>query len=148
MFKVISLSGGEFQVESDLFDLSWIASTLSLSTAPAGCTGGLICLVQPVIQVSDSKGYLLSSQDADVVTAAISLEPPGITETVLRGNVKIQVNGGIAKFTDLSIDVSHETAYSVRFFSAELSLAVNASFTITTGVPYLLIIIVSCSWPT
>ena len=129
-------------MESDLFDLSCIASTLSLSTALADCKGDLICLVQPVIQVLDSMGYLLSSQDAGVVTAAISLKPPGITETVLRGNVKIQVNGGIAKFTDLSIDVSHETAYIVRFFSTELSLTVNSSFTITTGVSYLLIIIV------
>jgi len=138
-FKVTSVGGDEFQINSASFVVSWVASVLTVSTAPASCTGGIACATQPILSVLDSSGHLISSQNLGVVQAAISVTPSGNSAAVLSGAVRMEIKRGLATFTDLSLDLSHASSYIIQFMCPELSLAVNASFVIVTGPPHAII---------
>ena len=139
-FQVVNDGGKEVDLQSSAIQLSWLPNELALSTAPAGCTGGLLCSTQPAISVRDSSGILLSSQDSGDVLAAIAAAPTGNSAATLKGTTRVKIKAGLAVFTDLSIDLSHDDAYIVQFTSSLLNLAVNASFAVATGPPHSLII--------
>ena len=139
-FRVVSVEGNEFQINSDSFNLAYTPSVLFASTPPSGCNGGQTCAIQPIIAVRDSSNHLIESQESGTVVAAISVAPNGNTAAILSGAVKVEIKGGLAKFTDLSLDLSHTDAYIVQFVSVELNLAVNVSFVVATGAPSSLVI--------
>ena len=132
-FKVTARTGDEFTVNSQAFILTWTPHALFLSTAPTGCAGGQLCLQQPAIVVHDESGYLLTSLRTGTVTASIHSWPSGNSDAVLSGTAKAGIKGGMAVFTDLSIDL--EGAYEIRFASPELSFHLDVDFTVRIGAP-------------
>jgi hypothetical protein len=139
-FYVASVSGDTSQINSQSFDLSWTAFALSMTTVPSGCLGGQTCTIQPVVSIRDSAGYLVASQDTGEVTVAIAVAPTGNSAAELRGATRMQIKGGMASFTDLSIDMSHANAYIIQFVCSMPALARNVSLTVDTGAPYALVL--------
>jgi len=139
-FYVASVAGITSQINSQSFDLSWTAFALSMTTVPSGCLGGQTCTIQPVVSIRDSAGYLVASQDTGEVTVAIAVAPTGNSAAEFRGATRIQIKGGMASFTDLSIDMSHANAYIIQFVCSMPALAKNVSLTVDTGAPYALVL--------
>ena len=139
-FRVVSVAGDEVYVNSEAFDLSYTASALSVSTLPSGCSGGQTCTTQPIVSILDSSGHLVASQDTGDVTVAISVAPTGNSGALLRGTTRMRIKGGMASFSDLSIDMSHDNAYIIQFVCSELNVASNVSLTVVTGAPHALVL--------
>jgi len=74
------------------------AAKLSLQTAAAGAVGGAAFATQPVLQVLDAGGNLVSAS-----TAAVTVTPSGLSGS-LNGTTTVSAVAGVATFTGLLFD--------------------------------------------
>jgi hypothetical protein len=81
------------------------------------------------VEVVDPYGNVVSSDNADTVTLALGVNPSGGT---LSGTLTVTVSGGIATFSDLSIDLAGD-GYTLHATSTGLADADSAAFRITAG---------------
>ncbi|MBX3473655.1 MAG: hypothetical protein KF754_04670 [Planctomycetes bacterium] len=101
-----------------------------VSTQPGGAQAGTAFTTQPVVQLRNSSGVLLSGDSTTQVTAAIT-SGTGTSGATLGGTVTVQASGGVVTFTNLSINLAG-TAYTLTFTTTGFTSAVSATFNVTT----------------
>jgi hypothetical protein len=134
----IDLIGGGYQltasdgvlpiVESAPFNIAAGTPTqLVFNPSPSNSTGGVAFPTQPVVEVRDAGGYLVTNYTGSIsVTIGIN---PG--SGILAGTTTVQVSNGKASFSDLSID-KPGIGYTLAASSGALS-GTSAPFDITLG---------------
>jgi hypothetical protein len=106
------------------------ASQLVLITQPVlGQTGALFA-TQPVVQIRDAQGNLVTTSTATVSVAIFS----GTNGTLL-GLVDVSAVGGVVTFTDLRLEGTLGEPYVLRFTSGALSAASASSVTVAPPPP-------------
>src|SRR5262249_10434414 len=100
---------------------------LVFKPSPSDSTGGVAFPTQPVVEVQDANGYLVTSYSGSVILA-IANNPGGGT---LAGTASVPVSNGKATFSGLSID-KPGTGYTLQASSGALT-GTSASFNITIG---------------
>lgn len=136
----VTLAGTGYQLEfsagtlpavtSGTFDVgAGVAAQVSVVGQPGNGTGGLALSAQPVIEIQDAGGALLSGDNTTVVTAALI---GGTSGAALLGTVTATAAGGIATFTDLAVDLAG-TGYQLVFTSGSLAPDTSATFDIVVG---------------
>lgn len=103
---------------------------LVIATQPAGATPGTAFTTQPVVQVHVS-GALDTTDNTTVVQAAI-VAGTGTSGAVLSGTTSVTVNGGVATFTNLAINLAG-SAYRLRFTAAGTTTATSNAFNVGGG---------------
>ena len=78
--------------------------------------------------VVDQFGNVVTSDDSDIVTLTSGANPSGGT---LSGTLTVTVSGGIATFSDLSIDLAGD-GYTLHATTTGLTDADSIAFSITT----------------
>ncbi|MBY0490953.1 MAG: Ig-like domain-containing protein [Gemmatimonadaceae bacterium] len=99
------------------------ATQLAITTQPAGAVSGVNLTTQPVVEVRDAGGLVVTGSTA-AVTAAITSG-----NGTLVGTATVNAVNGIATFTNLRVNGSG--AQTITFSSAGLTSAASASFTVT-----------------
>lgn len=95
---------------------------LGITTQPGGAAPGVAFATQPVVQIQDSTGALVTTASHFV---AVSLN--GGSGGTLSGTLIVQAVNGVATFTDLSINQAG-TGYSLTFSAVNLTSATSNSF--------------------
>ncbi|MCL4730421.1 MAG: hypothetical protein KJ044_08325, partial [Planctomycetes bacterium] len=106
------------------------AAMLVVTTQPGNGTGGLPLNPQPVVQVRDAGGNLVTSSSA-TVNAAITSGTGTTGATIVAGGTT-NASGGVATFSGLAIDLAG-TGYTLTFSSTGLTNAVSGTFNVTLG---------------
>src|SRR5205823_2157089 len=89
---------------SNVFDVSQIGGLgkVQMTAQPAGAAPGIPFEYQPVVQVLDAKGNVMTDFNGPV---SVVLDPTkGTPGATLSGTKTVQAVNGVATFTDLSID--------------------------------------------
>lgn len=95
---------------------------LRITTPPGGAAPGVAFTSQPVVQIQDSTGALVTNASHFV---AVSLN--GGSGGTLAGTLIVQAVNGVATFTDLSVNQAG-TGYSLTFSAVNLTSATSNSF--------------------
>lgn len=102
---------------------------------PTDSTGGVAFPQQPVVQVQDQGGNLVTTDSNTQVQATITAGT-GEPGAVLSGPTTLQVVGGVATYSGLSINKAGLTAYTLTFTPVTLPAytpAISQTFTISVG---------------
>ena len=75
------------------------AAQLFFTTQPSGATAGALLAQQPVVQIQDVYGNLVSTGADSTASLALTLNVG-----TLQGTLSINATGGVATYTDLEID--------------------------------------------
>ena len=104
-YKLHATAGALTAGDSAAFNVkSGTPTKLAFKVQPAGGTGGLVWVPQPVVQVLDVLGNVAAQDSSTVVTLAITTSPvTGATLTCTGGLSKVVTNGQ-ATFADCKID--------------------------------------------
>lgn len=126
-YTLVATSGTLASATSNAFDITaGPATQLSFSTQPGSAVAGSPLSPQPVVQVLDAQGNLVSSY-----TGAISLalgNNPG--SGTLNGTLTVNAVNGIATFTGLSVSKAG-IGYTLRATASGLTDATSQPFDIT-----------------
>ncbi|MBI2796515.1 MAG: Ig-like domain-containing protein [Gemmatimonadetes bacterium] len=112
------------------------ASALFISTAPAGAASGAAFTTQPVVQVRDASGNVVTGSAASI---AVSVASGGAT---LSGATPVTATGGVATFSGLTL-TGATGAHTLSFTSAPLTPATSGSFALAAGSASALVITAS-----
>ena len=102
-----------------------VATQLAIVTQPGGAVDGTLFTTQPIVQVRDASGALVSGSVASVTAAVASG-----TGTLL-GTTTVAAVAGVATFTDLKI--SGTGSATIRFTSSGLTAATSANFSVSAS---------------
>jgi hypothetical protein len=105
------------------------ASKLAFGQQPTNTVVGTTISPAVTVRVLDAYGNLVSGDDTDVVTVALGAGSPA---GVLSGTTSATVSGGVATFSNLSIN-STGTGFTLAGSSGSLTGATSASFNITSA---------------
>jgi hypothetical protein len=126
---------------SNLFDITvGPAAMLAVVSNPGNGTGGLALSSQPVVELQDAGGNLVTTDSTTQVTATITTGTGG-TGASLLGTATVTAASGVVTFTDLAIDLA-ATAYTLDFEATGLASATSATFDITVGAASQIVILV------
>jgi hypothetical protein len=103
------------------------ADHLLFMQQPADTAAGQTITPAVLVAVVDAYGNLVTSDNSDTVTLALGSNPSGGT---LRGTLTLTVSGGVAAFSDLSIDVAGD-GYTLQATMTGLQGAESSAFHIT-----------------
>ncbi len=103
---------------------------LVFSTEPVGGKAEEFLTTQPVIEIEDANGHVVTIDDATVVTAAIGTNPSG---GVLDGTTSATAASGVASFADLTIDKAG-SGYTLTASAGGLTGATSAAFDIAVNI--------------
>jgi hypothetical protein len=127
-YQLTATSGSLPAIDSTAFNITAGTPTqLVFAPSPSNSTGGVAFPTQPVVEVRDAGGYLVTNFSGDV-TLTFANNPSGGT---LAGTVTVQVSGGKATFSGLSID-KPGIGYRLAASAGALS-GTSATFDITIG---------------
>ncbi len=102
---------------------------IAIVTQPGNGEGGHSLSTAPTVNVRDAYNNIRTADNASLVTAAIKDNPSGGT---LAGSTVVSVSGGLATFTDLSID-RPGVGYTLRFATSPATKNADSnSFDITS----------------
>ena len=105
------------------------ATQLAVQTQPAGATGGTAFTAQPVVEIQDQFGNVVTSDSTTDVTAAINNNPG---TGVLGGTQTVMASDGVATFTNLEIDKAGD-GYTLDFTATGLVPATSGPFNVSAG---------------
>jgi hypothetical protein len=111
------------------------AARLEITVQPSNCIAGSPFDVQPEVIVQDNYGNKIIDYEGSV-TLGITYGS-GVTGAKLLGNTTVQVENGIAKFKDLSIDRSYPY-YKLTAMSGSLALVGSQFVRVSAGTPTML----------
>ncbi len=103
------------------------ASQLGVSVQPVGGVSGTALGAQPVVQLRNASGQLVSTATGSVTAAIAS------GAGTLSGTTVVNAVNGVATFTNLV--VTGTGSYTLRFTASGLTSATSSSFTMTTSAP-------------
>ncbi len=122
-------SGVLTPVQSDPFDVNaGAAVALRIATQPGGAAAAFPFVSQPVIEIVDAGGNVLTGDNTTSVNAAISTAT-GASGAVLGGTTAVQAVAGVVTFTDLEIDLAGN-GYTLDFSTGALPTAVSDTFNV------------------
>ena len=104
---------------------------VAMRSQPAGAVAATPFTTQPQVEIRDSAGALVASDNTTQVSAAIT-SATGSAGAVLSGTLTRTATGGIVSFTNLAIDLAG-AGYTLTFSSGVLTPAVSAGFSV--GAP-------------
>jgi len=107
------------------------ASRLVVTRAPVAAASGAALTTQPVAQVSDAFGNVITSDSATVVTAGLASGAGG----QLGGPLTAATVNGVATFSGLTLAGVVGTAYTLRFTAPGLTAADAVGLTVTGAGP-------------
>lgn len=107
------------------------ASRLVVTRAPMAAASGAALTTQPVAQVSDAFGNVITSDSATVVTAGLASGAGG----QLGGPLTAATVNGVATFSGLTLAGVVGTAYTLRFTAPGLTAADAVGLTVTGAGP-------------
>jgi hypothetical protein len=116
------------------------AALIAVTTDPSGALGGAAFTTQPVVEIQDAGGNLVTGAST-FITASITIGT-GTGGATLSGTVSVAASGGVATFTDLSIDLVG-TGYTLDFDGGALATDTSAAFDVNLGAPIALQIVVA-----
>ncbi|MEY4164391.1 MAG: hypothetical protein RL419_233, partial [Actinomycetota bacterium] len=116
------------------------ATQLSVTAQPVGAGAGAALGTQPVVNVLDSGGNLVTTSSASIVVTA--------SGGTLGGTTTISASGGIATFTNLTFAGTISTNYSLSFASTGLTSATSSNFTVNVGAATQLVLTTSAAGST
>ena len=100
---------------------------LAIRTQPSGAASGQPFVTQPVIEVQDANGNVVTIDNSTIVTAALT-QGSG----TLEGTLTATAAAGIAAFTDLEISGTVGD-YGLTFSAANLDVATSGVFPVSPG---------------
>ncbi len=112
------------------------ASQLAFSQQPLAVTAGSVIAPAVTVKILDKYGNLLTNDNTDTVTLSLATNPGGGT---LSGTLTATVSGGVATFSNLSINqagngyVLGAKSGSLSSLSPITSAAFNVNSNVTTG---------------
>ncbi len=109
------------------------ATQLVITTQPGNGTGGSALSAQPVLEVRDAGGNLVSADNSTVVNAAITGGTGTATAQIVAGSTAT-ASAGVVTFAGLAIDLAG-TGYTLDFSASGLTGATSATFNVTVGPP-------------
>jgi hypothetical protein len=113
----VSYSLGSFAPTTETITLTaGPAYRLSLETLAAGAASGARFTTQPVLQVKDSSGNLVTSSTATVTASVAQVLGSG----TITGTTTATASGGIITFSDLGLNGLAGTSYLITFRSTGL----------------------------
>ncbi|MBC8074861.1 MAG: hypothetical protein H7Y32_02195 [Chloroflexales bacterium] len=110
--------------------LCGVATALAFSTQPGGAQANQPLNPQPVVQVVDGAGQIITSFNGPITLSIGTSNPAGGT---LNGTVTVNAVNGVATFTTLSI--SQAGSYTLVANGGGLPSVTSAPFTITAAGP-------------
>ncbi|MHC4841299.1 MAG: beta strand repeat-containing protein [Planctomycetota bacterium] len=111
------------------------AAALRISTQPGGASQASAFTTQPVLEIIDAGGNVVTSDNSTAVTASITAAT-GTSGAVLSSpgtNNPATASSGVVTFTDLEIDLPG-TAYSLDFDASSFTTVVSNAFNVA-GAP-------------
>jgi hypothetical protein len=127
-YQLTASAGALPPVESTAFNITAGTPTqLVFNPSPSDSAGGVAFPTQPVVEVRDANGYLVTNYSG-AVALTIAANPSSGT---LAGTAIIPVSNGVASFSGLSID-KQGNGYTLQASSGSLSVT-SAPFNITLG---------------
>ncbi|MCA8916950.1 MAG: hypothetical protein KDB90_16285 [Planctomycetes bacterium] len=108
------------------------ATQLVVVTQPAGAAPGVAFATQPVVQVQDASGIVITSDNTTQVTVSIT-PATGASGAVLSGTATVTAVNGVVTFSGLSIDLAG-TGYTLDFDDGgALTDATSSAFNVSAG---------------
>ncbi len=98
-------------------------------TQPGPAAAGGTLNPQPVLYLEDANGNLETADNSSTVTLSLTI-PNGAT---LGGTNKVTVNGGIATFTNLSVNMAGSYTLTPASSLSGITSPASNSFTVTAG---------------
>jgi len=111
------------------FEAAGQAQKLAFTTQPIGAAAGQIFGTQPVIQIQDNSGNLITSSSV-TVTLAIGTNPGSGS---LTGTISVSAVNGVATFSDLAISVAGN-GYTLSASSSGLTGATSSTFNVSAAI--------------
>ncbi|WP_276364558.1 gliding motility-associated C-terminal domain-containing protein [Daejeonella sp. H1SJ63] len=134
----ISVSDGTYSTSgSDRLSVTVNASSvtkLGIATQPIGGSSGALLTTQPVIELRDAYGNIVSGTSS--VTVAIKTGAGG----TLGGTTTVVAVAGTATFTNLTLAGTIATNYTLEFTSSGLTAVTSSNLTVTPGLASKLVI--------
>jgi hypothetical protein len=120
---------------SDPFDVAGPPAQLSIRVQPGGALAGEALDPQPVVEILDAAGVLVSTDNSTEVTATISTGT-GNPDAVLSGTLSVTAVNGVVTFSDLAIDLAG-VDYTLEFNDSAqlLTGATSEPFEVTSPPP-------------
>ena len=116
-------------VTTDSFAITAGAATkLAINTQPEGGASGAALAIQPIIQIQDANGNVVTTDSATVVTVAIKSGAGG----TLGGTLTATASSGVATFSGVTLAGTVLTDYTFEFTSAPLLAAVTSDNVMVT----------------
>ncbi len=115
------------------FDVACVVSTpasatqLAFAQQPTDSIAGSTLVPAVTVQVEDASNALVSGDFTTVITLALDSNPGGST---LSGTLSATVSGGVATFSDLSLN-NPGTGYTLRASASGLTDAISDAFNVT-----------------
>jgi hypothetical protein len=103
------------------------AAQLGIRTQPGGAAAGAAMTTQPIVEVRDAAGNLVTSS---AVSVTVALTSGG---GALTGAASVNAIAGVATFSGLTV-AGLIGAYTMTFSATGLTAATSASFTLAAGV--------------
>jgi hypothetical protein len=113
-----------------LLDASAVATKLAFGQEPTNTATGQPISPAVTVLVEDQFGNVMTSDNTDQITMAIGINPGGST---LSGTLTVAVHGGIATFSDLSLN-NQGKGYTLVASAAGLTGATSNTFDVVQGL--------------
>ncbi|MBK9973360.1 MAG: endoglucanase A [Planctomycetes bacterium] len=128
MFALAACGGAGGGGSGGGLNLPPAAPSLSISTQPAGAQPATTFTTQPVVELRDGTGALVTNDSITQVTASIQTGT-GTSGAALTGTATVTASSGVATFTGLSIDLAG-TGYRLRFTATSFAAASSNAFNV------------------
>ena len=127
-YTLTATSSGLTSAASSAFNVSaGAASNLVITSEPSTTVSGDVFSVQPVIQIRDAYGNVVTSSSAPISVSITS--GTGNSSASLSGSTTVNAVSGVATFTGLGIN-QVGAGYTLTFSSSGLTSAVSSGFNI------------------
>jgi hypothetical protein len=124
----LTATGGNLTgATSQAFNISLVSTHLAFIQQPASATAGAHLSPNVVVEVLDANNAVVTTDNSDRVTLSLAANPAG---GVLEGTITVTVTGGVATFSNLSMNKAG-VGYTLKATSGALTSATSTSFAIT-----------------
>lgn len=129
-YTLTATSGGLTSATSAAFNVTaGTASQLAITTQPVGGPSGSLLTIQPVIEVRDSLGNVVTTDS----TTQVQVRLASGTNGILGGTQLVTAVNGVITFSDLTLAGTVGTDYNLEFTSTGFDTLVSSNVTVTAG---------------
>ena len=135
----LHFSNGTLSVNSGSFTMSFgNATKLVIATEPSSTdASGAALATQPVVEVEDSAGNVVTSVNSGTASASIA---SGTGGSIAAGGTSGTFSSGVATFSGLALNGVNGTVYTLTFTGDGFTSAASSNITVSTGAATKLVI--------